>query len=708
LHREYNIILGVIKKIILLIVPLVFLIVGIVTIRDYGINWDSPYRFNRGQAYFWYFLTGKKNYNGLPDFKISFCTSGNLDLFTKCKDKGESRSYYQYDSYDFSYWIVNDSGHPPLGDILASLSNYIFYQKFGLVNDVFSYHIFIVVSSFLLVLGIAYFVKSEFGIFPAIVSSIVLAGYPLFFSESHFNVKDPPETAFFGLMLIFFYRGIVKNNWKYILISSFATGLALGIKLNIVFAIFIVGPWLIYYLVKKLSPGLSFKKFLIFCKERAILIISLIIYLPISLGIVYATWPFLWRDTLRNVFKILGYYQQIGIGTPVELTGYIFKGWNLYPVYWILVTTSIPVLILLFLGLIFSIFSKKINKSGFSLFIILWFLTPIIRVSLPNTDIYGGVRQIMEFIPALAILCGIGTYALINIFKENSLKPVVYFLIITSLSFSLFEMIKIHPNENIYFNQIVGGLEGAMEKNIPYWGNTYGNVYLQGVKWINENAEKGAKVALPIGYISSIPRTMLRSDIDCSKPNWTGPNRGGEYGIEMYFEWPAKYWYSFQYYDKYLDPVYVYSVDGVSLLKIWKNDLEHTKTEFRKELVYKPAFVKLERNALNEQLKIDIGKEIFLTRLEINHSNANCKNQVWGYVAISSDGINWNKEVEPITLSQATMSGADGKITGWSDTNFVYLFAGKKARYIILDPQMENSCYLKDYSVKVMGLETLP
>ncbi len=268
-------------------------------------------------------------------------------------------------------------------------------------------------------------------------------------------------------------------------------------------------------------------------------------------------------------------------------------------------------------------------------------------------------------------------------------------------------MVKIHPNENIYFNQIVGGLRGAQAKNIPYWGNTYGNVYLQGVKWINENAEKGAKVALPIGVMSNIPRTMLRSDLDYSKPNWTGPNRGGEYGVEMYFEWPQKYWYSFQYYDKYLDPVYIYSVEDIPLLKIWKNDLAHTKSEFKEEVLYSPHSVRIQKTALGSAINIDLAQNIFITRLTIKYTNSNCQNGLLGYVALSDDGKIWRREPEPITSPQVA-PGVNGKIIGWSDTNFVYLFAGEKARFIMLDPQIENSCYLKDFKISVMGLRELP
>jgi len=686
--------LNLLKKInlIILIIPIIFLVVGIWTLPDYGVNWDNSLHLFRGHAYSWYFLTNEKNYDSLPTFKITSCTSGNLGLATKCNDGNEKRSFYQYDPYNFNYWIKNDSGHPPLNDIMASLSNYIFYQKLGLINDTLSHNIFIIVSSFFLIIGIVYFIKSELGTFPAIVGSLVLASYPLFFSESHFNIKDPPETAFFGLTLIFIYLGVVKNNWKYILISSMAAGLALGTKLNIIFATFIVGPWILFYL-----------------KNLKKLFLPLVIYLPITFGIVYTFWPYLWQDPLRNTLNILGYYGQIGIGTPVEMASFVFYKWNFYPIYWILVTTSLPVVFLTLVGVFSVKFFVKLKKSLFYLFVMLWFLIPILRASWPNTDIYGGVRQIMEYIPALAILSAFGSYFLVSMAKKygKRIYILMHFVITLGLGFSIYEIIKIHPNENIYFNQLVGGLRGAQNKNIPYWGNTYGSIYLQGVKWINENVEKDAKVALPNGVMSNIPRTMLRDDIDYKNPYWSGINREGEYGIEMYFEWPMKYWYTFQYYDQYLEPVYTYSVDGVSLLKVWKNDLAHTKDEFKEEKKYLPTKIAYEKNILGTDMRIDMSKDIFITKLIIKHAETNCQNGLLGYIALSSDGKDWQREIDPITHPQVAPN-VDPNMFGWDNSTFVYLFAGKKARYIMLDPQIENSCLLKNPVISVFGLKTLP
>lgn len=698
------------KLVVLMIVPLLFLVVGIMTLPDYGINWDSFVHFSRGQSYFNFFLTGKKNYNDFPPLVYSNCNSGNLGLLLpSCPENNYRRSYYQNDYYNFEYYIKDDSGHPPLNDILATLTNYIFYQKLGILGDTISYHLFIIFAGFALVLAVAYFVNGELGLFPAIVSSIVLASYPLFFSESHFNIKDPVETSFFGLTLIFLYWGIIKNKWQFILISSVAAGLALGTKLNIVFAVTIVTPWLIFYFLSQLLPSFNFKKIIRFVETRKMIFISAIIYLPICLGLVYILWPYLWQDPVRNIFHILDYYTQIGTGTPAEVSKYIIGKWNFYPIYWILVTTTLPILFLSISGLLSFSYFRKLRRTGFYIFILFWLLVPIVRASWPNADIYGGVRQIMEYIPAVAIFAGMGAFFVIAVVRNYGAKWVklTYFVIVLGLLFSIYEIARIHPNENVYFNQLVGGLRGASTRDIPYWGNTYGSVYLQGIRWINEHAEKESKIALPVGVMSNIPRTMFRPDIDFTKPYWSGLNREGEYGIEMYFEWPIKYWYSFQYYDQYLEPVFVYAVDGVPLLKIWKNDLQHTKPQFKEESVYVPENIEVEKNILGSDIKIDMGKELYITRFTVKHDNYGCKNGLLGYVALSEDGKIWKQEVEPITMPQVA-PGVDGKIIGWNDKNFVYLFAGKKARYIMLDPQTGNSCLFRNFEVKVYGLKILP
>lgn len=694
-----------------LLITLIFLFVATATMRDYGINWDEPFHFQRGQAYLHYFLTGKTTFLDLPAYPQLKGSSdfvslkGESELFDKAiksKQIGGSnirRSYFASDVYNFDYFVKNDEGHPPISDIFAAGFNFLLYQKLGVMGDLESHHFYEIVLSSLLVLSIFVFVDRKLGIIPALVSSISLATYPLFFSESHFNIKDPPEAALFGLTLILFYFGIKKNNWKVLITSAMFAGFALGTKLNLVFSALIIGPWFLFVAYQEILK-LKRKKIVNSLKKIWPLLIVLFFYIPVVLGVVYLLWPFLWHDPIGGAEKILGFYEQIGTGTPGEMSKYIVHGWNTYPILWVIYTTQIPILLLSGIGLLTGLFVFSRKRDDFYLFSALWFLVPLLRASYPNAGIYGGVRQIMEFVPALAILAGIGAKAIIDYFKNSK---VVYLLIFLGLLFSVYEMVRIHPNENVYFNQIVGGLSGARAKNIPYWGNTYGNVYMQGVNWLNKNAEPNAKLGLPIANMINVPRLKLRSDIDFSNAYWSGTNRLGEYEMEMDFEWPPKYWYSFQYYDKYLDPVYIASVDGVPLLKVWKNDLAHTKPQFKQEVSYYPKLMEFQKNLTGKQLFIDMGQSIYLTGIKIKHSGYQCENARPGYIAVQSDDGKWVQEPDPINTPQVPVTA-----TGWTDVNFVFLFPGRKAQFVLVDPQVDNACLFQNAEISITGLKTLP
>lgn len=687
----------------ILLVPLVFLVIASLVMKDYGINWDEPFHFQRGQAYLHYYLTGKTNFLDLPsyptlkgdsDFANLYGESEVYDKAVKSQYKANSnqrRSYFQSDVYNFEHFVKNDEGHPPASDILSSFFNYIFYQKLGIMGDLESYHFYEIFVSAILVGTVFWITKKELGLVPGLVAAFSLASYPLFFSETHFNIKDPVETSFYGLTLIFFYFGVKEIKRQYLITSAIFAGLALGTKFNIFFAAPVVLIWLIYHLILNVK---SFRRLLS-------LTIPMLFFLPICFGILYFLWPFLWADPLAHFVKILNFYKQIGSGTPGEMSAYIYNGWNTYPIIWMFYTTPIPVLVLGFIGLISSFFIGIKKGSSFAVLVLLWFIVSILRGSYPGAGIYGGVRQIMEYIPALAILAGYGTYFLVNHFEKK--RKVILFTIFLGLTFVLYEMVKIHPNQNVYFNQFIGGIRGAKEKNLPYWGNTYGNVYLQGVKWLNKNAEPNARLGLPIANMINIPRLKLRQDIDFSNANWSGLKREGEYEMEMDFEWPPKYWYSFQYYDKYLEPVFIAQVDGVPLLKLWKNDLEHTKTDFREELVFKPKKVVFRKNLINTELWIDMGRDVYLTGLKIGHSKFNCLEQKMGYIAVSQDNKKWVKEPDPISGPQVPITA-----TGWSDENFVFLFPGRLARYIVLDPQMDGSCLIKNPQITINILKVFP
>jgi hypothetical protein len=697
------------------IVPIIFLIVGILTLSDYGFNSDEPFHFSRGQAYLHFFLTGKKDYGDtppyprlrsikappgavlnsppFPDDSSDFVSSRytyEQAIDDKYKNEGRSlwRSFFQNDNLNFNSVITIEDGHPPLGGIIASATNYIFYQRLHILGDIESYHIAEILISFLGLAALSYFTYKIFGHITSFIAAATVAFYPLFFSESHFNIKDPLETSLLGVTIILFYLGVVNRRWKLILLSAIFSGLALGVKFNAVFLPFIIGPWFVYYIFTIIRNKKKKQS-----RDGYILVGSLLVYPLLAIFVFYILWPFLWPDPITNIQNTIKFYKSIGTGSSVDLKNYMIGGFDLFAIYWFLITTVPAALAAFLIGVFRSFYVFIKTKNPLYVLLFCWLLVPFVRVLLPNTAIYGGIRQILEFIFPFGIFAGIGVVFLSQKFFVNKILQAAVFLFYIILI--LLPIIKYHPNENVYFNELVGNLSGAKANNVPFWGNSYGNVYLQGINWLNQNAENGASVGLPVATMANIPKLKLRSDIKFNNAVWSGPNRSGEYEIEQIYDYAQLQWYSFQYYDVYLNPVYEVVVDGTTLLKIWKNDLAHTKKGYEKEISL--PFIK--QNSQNNELVFDMGSSQSITRIIIDHSTHGCSDQKGGFIALSQDGVNWAHESEAIDYPQVPPDAV-----GWDKDTFVFLFAAKKARYILLSTGMSDSCILESPRITIKGL----
>lgn len=667
-----------------LIIFFVFFIAGSLTLKDYGISWDEPTHFKRGQAYLWYFLTGEKNYHKLPPYDLERA---------KIDPSYHERSFYQNDAQDYSWHMEHDGDHPALNDILASVSNYIFYQKLGILGDIESFHIFEVFASAVLVAILFFWAAETFGIWVGIFSSMFMATYPLFWAESHFNVKDPIETLFFTLAIYFFWKAINKYKARFVIYSSIFAGMALSTKFNIFFAPIIVLPWLLVIFASKKKEFI----YNIFSKR---LIISFIIFPLIMFGIFFIHWPWLWQDIVVNTKEVFGYYKSIGMEqnpTPSLL----LAAWDFYAPRWILFTTQPLMLFSFLVGLVLSI--KRIKeKYGILMLWFFWFVITILRVMLPGTSIYGGVRQIMEYIPPMALIAGFGLNELILLVRKSN-KHQSYFskleiiVCVGIFAFLISTLIKFHPNENVYFNDLSGGLKKNVDSGFPAAGFSFGNAYLQGVNWINKNVEKNAKLALIQGTMLNIPQFTVRNDIQYSNQFWSGINREGEYLIEITYNYNTKaYPYVWGYVEKFLKPVYEVKVEGAAIAKVWKNDLAHTYTEYRKkEDILSTNMYKVfkKENVLN----INLNNPGEVTRITIGYTgNVTCNNPK-GYVEVLDEKGLYKRLEEPFPYNQME------KVYNQNDFSYFFLAERISAVRFVFDDV--NSCALMNPKISVYVLE---
>lgn len=543
---------------------LIFFVIGLKTIPDYGINWDEPAHYLRGQSLLRFFLTGKKDYGDLPKLMIHYGPYSGEPLQGTIlpDDKLFRRSIYQFDrngdQFTFYYWERQIGSHPPLNGLLASASNYLLYQKLGLTGDIESYHVFIVTVSALLLFFVIFITSQWFGMLAGAVSGLSLALYPLFFAESHVNIKDPVEALFYGMTIYAFYKVVTAKNFFWAIALSISAAFALGTKFNIVFAPLSMVAWLACYLFGKKE---KFKILLL-----PVLWVSIFGMIVIPFVILASIWPSLWGKPLEGFIEVVRFYRDIGYGTTYQPSSYItLFGFNMYPSLAVIFATPLVILFLSIVGILHTIGSGWKEKNKTSLLVLFWFLVPIVRVTLPHASIYAGVRQIMEYIPPMAILAGVGAKAIADRYKK---LPLVIFLLFIPI---VVKLISIHPYENVYFNPLIGGLKGGQARNFPDWGVTLGTVYKKGVEWLNLNAEPNARLTLVKGLTANIPRHQLRGDIQLLPGFVRGDKKDVEYSMEVIdYYWLRDVPREIQEYLDSLDVVYEVRVEGVAILKIWK------------------------------------------------------------------------------------------------------------------------------------------
>lgn len=676
----------------------IFFLSAISTISDYNIMWDARGHFLRGQAFLNFLLTGKGSYENMPltqDYARYYRDyvsqdSPNRDI-TKLvsKDPSYRRSIYQdqINSGFFNNLIEGKTlGHPPLSDIASASFNKIFYEKLGLLRDDHAYAFYSIVLASVLVAVFFYWICSLYGFFPAVVSAVTLVTTPLFWAESHNNIKDIPQLAFFSLAIWAFWKGIIGKSKKWIIVSAFVAGCALGTKFNILFVPFIVVPWFALYFFKS-----SFSARKIYLGWWWIFLS----YPIIMFAVFFFTWPQLWY-TPTNLLNVFGYYKDIGTNIDYTPAFRTLFGFNTYAPLWILYTTFPAVVVLSLVGIIAWIVRLKKTKDFLPFLFLLWLIVPILRVSLPNTAIYGGVRQIMEYIPALSFFAGYGAYMLSFLFSAR-FKTLFYFLIVLCFFPLILTLFRLHPAENAYFNSLIGGLQGAKEAKLTGWGNTNGGIYEVAVAWLNKNAEPNSHVAVGFSETADFYIPEFRQDLLVDN-QFSGYLQKGEYIVALTHDSGLEHTYGLRYPERFLDPVYVYAVDDVPLIKIWKNDKSHLKREFS-EKIY--TNMNLMPRQVGDELRwgLDKKRQIMAVEIEFNENNS-CKSLDNAIFQISEDGQTW--EILPETYPGGPLNFLGNQP---KDNKLIAPMAGVIASEISFSVDPVGSCILNVKKSKIKVLE---
>jgi phage shock protein PspC (stress-responsive transcriptional regulator) len=465
---------------------LLFLISGILTLKNYGLTWDEGLgNLFFGERYLHYFTSFNEKF---LDFKmeLSIHHQHPLNLYL---------SPFRMFPHEF----------PAFADTLSAGTMYLFAYTLNWMNPIDGFHLFTVLLSGIFLWVLYQFAVKRMSKFSAWMAVLFLATFPRFWADMHFNPKDIPEAVFFGFVILSYWTWYEKPNIFKALLTGSLFGCALGIKANAIFTplILLVGilPW---SLQKEDWEDLlvHFRRYILHYATMA----------ASGLALYILSWPYLYSDVFHNLRLYWSYIIKRGAtaGSPA---------FNLDPLRQTIFSMPEWMLAMFVIGFIAVVAQALRTKSPFWRILILWVTLPIFRTSLPGTINFDGIRHFVEYVPASALIAGYGAAQATQWFNEKwgISRPLIQGIIVVLLIFNLvFINLTFYPFLHIYYNELTGGLDGARDRFLgneasDYWASSY----RQGIDWLNTNAPSNSSVhALVANWLLEISSpVLLRSDI---------------------------------------------------------------------------------------------------------------------------------------------------------------------------------------------------
>ncbi len=261
---------------------------------------------------------------------------------------------------------------------------------------------------------------------------------------------------------------ILRNKWVYL------SGLILGISITNRSLGLAAGLYILFYL---------------WVKDRSKFISTSIIYLGLSLFVVYLSWPGLWGNPIIGIFKSFLGVSTFSWGGKVLFFGETLSPNNLPAIYiptLMSIQLTIPALILFFVGVTVFLVKRYRNELDKTLFFIIatWLFLPLFMIFLVKPSIYDNFRHFLFLTPPVFLFAGLGIK---YIFSTINKKIMSFLLTFAILLPGIIGIINLHPYQYIYYNSFIGGVEGAFRKfETDYWYTSY----FESTKYINQVSSK--------------------------------------------------------------------------------------------------------------------------------------------------------------------------------------------------------------------------
>jgi tetratricopeptide (TPR) repeat protein len=198
-------------------------------------------------------------------------------------------------------------------------------------------------------------------------------------------------------------------------------------------------------------------------------------------------WPYAAQDWLNAPFKVLDKMSNYYVGIRVLFDSTNFWSdtvpWNYIP-KWLTFTTPLFIISGLALAAVFA-FLKSSKSNLLWLFLACFAaLFPICYVIYQKSGLYDAMRHMLFAYTLFPVIAAFGWYSMLQYIPQKTVKITLAVPLLILLALPAVFMLKNHPYQYTYFNELIGGNNGAfMKYESDYWMTSM----KQSCEWYNEN-----------------------------------------------------------------------------------------------------------------------------------------------------------------------------------------------------------------------------
>jgi tetratricopeptide (TPR) repeat protein len=455
------------------IVLLLYGLVILMTFQEYGITNDEVLHVEHGEA--------------LMDWFSSF---GQEDRVTKIKGT-------------YLYGGLFDT----VGELAIRISPLDPYETKHLCNALVG------------MLGIiaAYRIGLLFGGEPAgLLAAILLILTPRYHGHAFNNPKDIPFAVFYLWSIYYLIRGIgeLPHLSRSLIIK---TGLAIGLTLAIrVGGILLIAYLGLFYALTEILLHEAHTRWrsalFAFCKRIAAIG-------GIAYGFMILFWPYALANPINGPLRAFGRFSDFREEHYSYFGGELTSSLEIPRTYipkWLTMTLPEHTFLGLAAGIvvILLLYRKQWRTvPGLQIGLLVFCsLFPILFIVARKPPLYDEMRHLLFAVPPLPVLAGIATVSTFRWLTNRAARLTLAGVSVCCVGLAMAEMIRLHPNEVVYFNHLFAGSvdNASQEFETDYWRNSQ----KQGIRWIEEHHGAGFTKRIKIssllgGNIHQIDSTRM-------------------------------------------------------------------------------------------------------------------------------------------------------------------------------------------------------